>query len=320
MELRHLNHLIAVADEGSFTRAARRVHIVQSGISASIKELEEEVGVRLVERTTRRVGLTDAGKVFLEHARASVAAIEGGIQAVREQDGIVRGRLRIGVLQSLNPYLDMPLVLKNIRLNHPQMELEVRSTPAEAVPEMVRSGELDLGFHALLGSAMIPGLHVLPFVQDTLVAICARDYPLGAKGRVSIEALAKENFVDLIPARATRKLVDREFSIRDLHRKSVIEVNDPQTEVQFVSRGLGVAIVPSVLARAYPESPSLTVLTISDRQPPLATWRLGIVTRVRGKNEGPLRTVNVFLDALKKSSSRRRRSSPGSDLLRFSHA
>jgi DNA-binding transcriptional LysR family regulator len=320
LELRHLHHLIAVADEGSFTRAARRAHIVQSGISASIKELEEEVGVRLVERTTRRVALTDSGKIFLEHARATVAAIEGGIQAVREQDGIVRGRLRIGVLQSLNPYLDMPLVLKNIRRDHPQMEIEVRTTTAEAVPEMVRSGELDLSFHALLGSAMIPGLQVLPFIQDTLVAICARDYALGAKGRVSIEALAKENFVDLIPGRATRKLIDREFSIRDLHRRTVIEVGDAQTEVQFVSRGLGVAIVPSVLARAYPESPSLTVLTISDRQPPLATWRLGIVTRARGKNEGPPRTVNVFLDALKKSSPRRRRSSSGSDLLRFPHA
>jgi DNA-binding transcriptional LysR family regulator len=150
-----------------------------------------------------------------------VAAIEGGIQAVREQNGIVRGRLRIGVLQSLNPYLDMPLVLKKIRLDHPQMEIEVRSTPAEAVPEMVRSGELDLSFH--LGNETIPGLQVLPFIQDTLVAICARDYPLGIKGRVSIEALAKENFVDLIPGRATRKLVDREFSIRDLQRRSVIE-------------------------------------------------------------------------------------------------
>jgi DNA-binding transcriptional LysR family regulator len=320
LELRHLHHLIAVADEGSFTRAAHRVHIVQSGISASIKELEEEVGVRLIERTTRRVALTDPGRVFLEHARASVAAIEGGIQAVREQDGIVRGRLRIGVLQSLNPYLDMPLVLKNIRFNHPQMEIEVRSTTAEAVPEMVRSGELDLGFHALLGTAIVPGLHVQPFIQDTLVAICARDYPLGKKGRVSIEELAKENFVDLIPGRTTRKLIDREFSIRDLHRKTVIEVGDVQTEVQFVSRGLGVAIVPSILARAYPESPSLTVLTISDRQSQLARWRLGIVTRARGKNEGPLRTVNVFLDALKKSFPRSRRESLGSDLLQFSPA
>jgi DNA-binding transcriptional LysR family regulator len=320
LELRHLHHLIAVADEGSFTRAAHRVHIVQSGISASIKELEAEVGVRLIERTTRRVALTDPGRVFLEHARASVAAIEGGLQAVREQDGIVRGRLRIGVLLSLNPYLDMPLVLKKIRLDHPQMELEVRSTPAEAVPEMVRSGELDLGFYALRGSTSIPGLQVLPFIQDTLVAICARDYPLGAKGRVSIEELAKENFVDLIPTRATRKLLDREFAIRNLHRRSVIEVNDPQTEVQFVARGLGVAIVPSVLARAYPESDSLTVLPISASHPPLAKWRLGIVMRARGKNEGPLRTVNVFLDALKKSFPRNGRGSLSSELLSLSHA
>lgn len=139
MDIRHLQHLIAVADEGSFTKAARKVHIVQSGVSSSIKELEEEVGVRLIERTTRSVALTDAGKVFLQHARASLAAIEEGLQSVREFDGIVRGRLRIGVLQSLIPYLDMPLVLKNIRTDYPLLEIEVRSVTADAVPEMVRS-------------------------------------------------------------------------------------------------------------------------------------------------------------------------------------
>jgi DNA-binding transcriptional LysR family regulator len=302
LELRHLQHLIAVADESSFTKAARRVHTVQSGISTSIKELEEELGTRLFERTTRRVALTESGKVFIAHARASLAAMEEGIQAVREQDGIVRGRLRIGVLQSLNPYLDMPLVLKKIRVEQPQVEIEVRSTTAEAVPEMVRSGELDLSFHTLFGNATPPGLQVIPFIEDTLVAICAREYSLGSRGKVSMEMLAKEDFVDLIPERATRKLIDREFMMRDLRRRTVIEVGDAQTEVQFVSRGLGVAIVPSVLARAYPESATLKTLTISDSQPAITKWRLGIVTRVRGKNEGPLRTVNLFLDALNKSS------------------
>jgi DNA-binding transcriptional LysR family regulator len=300
MELRHLHHFIAVADEGSFTKAARRVHIVQSGISASIKELEEEVGVKLIERTTRRVALTDQGKVFLEHARAGLATIEGGVQAVRDQDGIVRGKLRVGVLQSLHPYLDLPLVLKNIRLRHPQMQIEVRSTTAEAVPEMVRSGKLDFSFHALHGSTTTSGLHVLPFIEDVLVAICARDHLLGSKGQVSIKALAGQDFVDLAPERATRKLIDREFSIRNLHRKTVIEVGDVQTEIQFVSRGLGVAIVPSVLAGAYPDSSSLTVLRISDRQPPPARWRLGIVTRARRKGERLPRMVEVFLNALRR--------------------
>lgn len=309
MELRHLHHFIAVAEEGSFTKAARRVHTVQSGISASIKELEEEVGVRLVERTTRRVALTVLGKVFLEHVRESLANIEAGVQLVRQREGVVLGKLRVGVLQSLHPYLDLPLVLKNIRLRHPQMQIEIRSTTAEAVPEMVRSGKLDLSFHALHGSGQLAGLQVLPFIEDALVAICARDHPFGSKGQVSIEMLANENFVDLAPERATRKLIDREFSMRNLHRTTVIEVGDAQTEVQFVSRGLGVAIIPSVLARAYPESSGLVVLRITDGHSKLADWRLGIVLREHRKGAKSLKPVKVFLDALREAARQRNEAS-----------
>ncbi|MDE1161231.1 MAG: LysR family transcriptional regulator [Acidobacteriaceae bacterium] len=302
MDIRHLQHLIAVADEGSFTKAARKVHIVQSGVSSSIKELEEEVGVRLIERTTRSVALTDAGKVFLQHARASLAAIEEGLQSVREFDGIVRGRLRIGVLQSLIPYLDMPLVLKNIRTDYPLLEIEVRSVTADAVPEMVRSGELDLSFHALHGSPTIPGLVVLPFIEDTLVGICGVDHPLAAKDKVSMDSISQENFVDLTPGRATRRMIDREFAVRNLHRRTVIEVGEVHTVVQFVSRGLGVAIVPSVLARAFPESSDLKVLAIADRQPALTRWGLAIVAKARTKGKEPLSTVNLFLEAMRKAS------------------
>ena len=85
MDLRHLHHLIAIADEGSFTGAARRLNIVQSGISASIKELEDELGSKLLERTTRRVALTDTGSLFLQHARATLAALESGVEAVRSE-------------------------------------------------------------------------------------------------------------------------------------------------------------------------------------------------------------------------------------------
>ena len=107
MELRHLQHFVALAQEGSFTRAARKVNIVQSGLSNSIKELEEELGSRLVERTTRKVAITETGMLFLPHARATLAAVEGAVQAVRSQDGVVRGQLRLGILQSLGSYLEL---------------------------------------------------------------------------------------------------------------------------------------------------------------------------------------------------------------------
>ena len=144
LELRHLHHLIAIADEGSFTRAARRLHIVQSGISASIKELEDELGSKLLERTTRKVALTDTGSLFLQHARATLASLDSGVEAVRSQDGIIRGRLGIGILQSLNPYVNLPLVLNRFQKAYPEVEVSVRALSTEDIPEMVIAGDIHL--------------------------------------------------------------------------------------------------------------------------------------------------------------------------------
>ena len=108
MDLRHLRSFVALAEEGQFTAAARKMNIVQSGLSVTIKELEQELGVQLVNRSTRKVSLTAAGERFLEHARSSLGALESGIMAVRAEDGIIRGQLRLGILQSLAPYLDLP--------------------------------------------------------------------------------------------------------------------------------------------------------------------------------------------------------------------
>ena len=109
MDIRHCRCFIALADEGSFT-SARKLHIVQSGLSVTIKEMEEELGVKLVQRTTRRVALTDAGLLFLEYARPAVAMLNDGAEAVRSQSHVVRGRIELGILQSLTAYIDLPAV------------------------------------------------------------------------------------------------------------------------------------------------------------------------------------------------------------------
>ena len=151
MDIRHLQQFIALAEEGQFTAAARKMHIVQSGLSVTIKELEQELGAQLVNRTTRKVSLTLAGELFLEHARSSLAILNEGIHAVRSQDGVVRGRLHLGILQSLGPYVDLPLLLETFRTKYPQVQFAVRSLVTEVIPEQVRSGYVDLSFHAVVG-------------------------------------------------------------------------------------------------------------------------------------------------------------------------
>jgi DNA-binding transcriptional LysR family regulator len=298
VEIRHLVHFIAVAEEGKFTAAAQRVHIVQSGISVSIKELEQELGARLVSRTTRKVELTDAGRLFLEYARASLAMLNDGVQSVRSQDGVVRGRLHLGILQSLMPYVQLPLLLQRFRTAYPQVEFAVRALVTKEIPSLVRSGYVDLSFHAVVGKEQWPGLRVIPYAQDSLVAICSRKHVLAKNKSVRLDALAEESFVDMTQERALRKLVDQIFFQHHLRRTIVYQVSDVQTMLHFVAKGLGVAIVPSALARFSSDSGQLQLLRIVNQAPRLPKWRIAIVTRARRHDLPGKTTVDLFLEML----------------------
>ncbi len=299
MEIRHLQSFIALAEEGTFTAAARKINIVQSGISVTIKEMEQELGVQLVNRTTRSLSLTPAGELFLTHARSSLAMLSDGIQAVRSEDGIVRGRLHLGILQSLEPYVNLPLLLQTFRNRYPQVEFAVRSLNNGEVLAQVRAGYVDLGFHAIVEGRESAGVKIIPFAKDTLVAICSRTHTLAKRSTVTFDALAGETFVDLTAERALRQLLDQACSQRNLRRNSVYQVSGVETLLQFVSAGLGVAVVPSGLARIGAHSRHLHLLSLVKQDPPLPMWRVVIATRShRSKLPGKKTTVDLFLEAL----------------------
>ena len=295
MELRHLQHFVALAQEGSFTRAARKVNIVQSGLSNSIKELEQELGSRLVDRTTRKVAITEAGMLFLPHALATLASFEGAVQAVRSQDGVVRGQLRLGILQSLGSYLDLAPLLKGFRSAFPKVDVTLRALITETVPGLVRSGDIDLSFHAITDRDQWPGIELIPYLQDLLVAVCPNDHPLASRSTVTIETLSKEIFVDLTLDRALRRLVDKVFAQHHLKRTTAFEVSEIQTIMQFVASGLGVAIVPSGLARSFKESGGGVVLRIGRRDGRLPDWRVVILRRTKPRRVTGVDTIDLFL-------------------------
>jgi DNA-binding transcriptional LysR family regulator len=298
MELRHLQHFIALAQEGSFTRAARKVNIVQSGLSNSIRELEEELGTRLVERTTRKVSITEAGILFLPHARATLASLEGAVQAVRSHDGVVRGQLRLGILQNFDTYLELAPLLKRFRSAFPMVDVSVRVLISDTVPGLVRSGEVDLSFHAIIDKDQWPGIQLIPYMQDPLVAVCPGDHPLASRSSVTIETLSNEIFVDLTRDRALRRLIDKVFAQHHLKRTTAFEVSEIQTAMQFVASGLGVAIVPSALAIPFTKSRGGVVLRISRRDGRLPAWRVAILRRTKQKRHTGSDTVDLFLDKL----------------------
>lgn len=242
--------------------------------------------------------MTDAGQLFLKYARSSLATLDEGIQAVRSQDGVVRGRLHLGILQSLEPYIDLPVLLDVFRTKYPDVEFAVRSLDTDTIPAHVRSGYVDLSFHALVGEKIGAGLKVIPFSQDSLVAICAREHSLATRRGVGLDLLKDETFVDLTHERALRKLVDRSFAEDNAKRHSVYQVSDVETMLQFVESGLGVAIVPSALAHLSARLKQIHILPITTPGRRLTMWRIVIVTRAQRRHVLGKTTVDLFLETL----------------------
>src|SRR6185369_13732540 len=146
MELRQLHHFIAVAEELNFTRAADRVHIVQSALSSSIRGLEDELRARLFVRSTRQVRLTPAGRAFLEKAREALRVIDIGRETVADIAGLRRGCLSIGTVHSLPAFLDLPTLISRYHAVAPGIEVRLRQGDAAGLMERLRSGRLDLAF------------------------------------------------------------------------------------------------------------------------------------------------------------------------------
>src|SRR5919198_4025886 len=151
MELRQLAVFVAVAEEASFTRAADRLHLVQSAVSASVRALERELGAALFDRTTRRVELTDAGEALLPEARNVLAAVGAAREAVDQVSGGLRGTLRIGTMQGqAMRAISVPRLLARFRAEHPGVEIQVGHTGGSVLmAEHVRAGRLDLAFVSL---------------------------------------------------------------------------------------------------------------------------------------------------------------------------
>jgi DNA-binding transcriptional LysR family regulator len=250
MELRHLEYFLAVAEELNFTRAARRLHVVQSGVSASVRALEHELGAALFERTSKHVALTTAGEALLPEARATLAAAQAARDAVGQVAGGLRGTVRVGTMTSIG-ILDLPGLFGRFHADHPQVGIRLRAPigGSAGLAQALVDGELDLAFVSLPGRPPA-GLTVRSLATVPLVAVLPAGHPLSASSAVTLADLAGEPFIDSPVGFGNRLVVDRGFAAAGLERFVVIEVTDIATTAEYVRQGLGVALMPSFAVRA----------------------------------------------------------------------
>ncbi len=244
MNLRHLRYFVAVAEELHFGRAAARLHMAQPPLSQQIRRLEEEIGVELLRRTTRTVELTDAGRAYLERARAILADVDDAARHARLVAAGTIGRLVIGCVGSAT-YSVLPLLSQRLSAAMPQVDFVFRGEML--VPDQVaalRSGTIDVGLLRPFGAE--PGIAVAPLRRDGLVVALPREHPLAGRGRLRVRDLAGADLIVHSSDRGSVMATVVAGLLRDADPRPRIRhrVEETSTAITLVAGGLGVAIVP----------------------------------------------------------------------------
>ena len=243
MELRQLRYLVALAEELNFTRAALAEHIAQPALSQQIRRLEEEVGVGLVERTTRKVALTEAGELLAVRARRILAELEIAREELEALRGVDVGHVTIGAIHTMGP-IDLSLALAVFHEAHPGVALTVREQASEECAELLRADELDLAFLSVTERVESHELAFHQLISEELMVLLPRDHALAGRARVRMAELAQEHFISFRQGARLRELLLSAGRDAQFEPRVTLESNEAQRIRALVARGLGVAILP----------------------------------------------------------------------------
>lgn len=240
MDLQQMRLLRALAETGSFSKAAEKCDISQPAMSIHIQNLEEELGMILVDRLPRGAQLTEAGKIVLEYSQKVLSLVEEMKLTVRELSGLKRGHLKIGASTTPGIYT-LPDALGRFKKKHPDVEVDLRIGNTQQVEEAVSNREIILG---IIGQKpRDPELHWEHYLKDVLVAIVSPQHKWAKRKSISIADLTKEPFIQREEGSNTRKTCEEAFLGHGLTVQVAMELGSTEAIKRAVAANLGVAIV-----------------------------------------------------------------------------
>lgn len=247
MDLQKLEHFVVVAEERHFTRAALRCHIAQSALSTSIQSLERTLGAALFDRTTRKVDLTEVGRVLLPEARAVLAAAEAAHVAVDQCLGRVRGHLSIGRVWGT-----LGNVISAYHQRFPEVEVTLKQGLSAALVDDVRDGSLDLAFVGLHPRGLPAGVRVVARRTIPVGITCGTSHRLSRRKGVSLGDLSGEPFVANPGDTASHDDVSAFFAQAGANYRVAFQVADVPSMLDLIANGLAIALLPQSAAKSWP--------------------------------------------------------------------
>jgi DNA-binding transcriptional LysR family regulator len=279
MELRQLEYFVAVAEEANFTRAAERVHISQSGVSAQVRALENELGAPLFDRSGRTARLTAAGSAALPYAWDALDAAGSLREAVDDVNGLVRGRLVVGMITGceVTPLFE---ALAAFHRERPGIEIALQEDNSDRLIDSVRTGLADV---ALVGLSARPpeGLEAQVIISEGLVAAVPPDHPLAGQARVELTELNAYSMVCLPVGTGIRAVLDQACAAMGLQLDIALQATAPGAVADLAARGLGVAVLSASMAAAYPSLRAVPIGGVDIPALLALVWRPGASPALR---------------------------------------
>ncbi len=290
MELRHLRYFLAVADELNFTRAALRLHTAQPSLSQQIRDLEDEIGTQLFERSKRKVDLTDAGRVFMAEARLTLAQADRAVARARQVALQRQATLTIGFVPAAEVKI-FPVILPMLRMRFPQLNVELRSLPTLEQEDALLRGDIDIAFmRPPIQSTELKGEVVF---DEPFILLLPATHPLAALEQVPRDRLNGEAFVCPYRQYSGRvyDVVEEYCATHQIQRNVVQQASNILLNLNLVGMGMGCALLPayvsaltneSICCRPLAETPPSVELMMVWRADNHAAELAGLCELVRG--------------------------------------
>ncbi len=273
VELRHLRYLLAVAEHGSFSRAAEELYISQPTLSQQIKQLEHTLGVQLLDRSSRSVRLTDAGVAYVDHVQHALRELTAAERAIHDVQDLSRGHLRLGVTPTFTTYLVGPLAAE-LQSRHPGIRLTVTETSQDHIEAALLADDLDVGI--AFAGLHLPGIAAGALFSETLALVASRPHAEELPDPLPVQALSTERLALLSVDFATRTHIDAYFAGHCVEPRITAEANSIQALTEIVHRTSLATVLPDAVAHDHPHLAPVPL------DPPMPTRSVALLRREGG--------------------------------------
>lgn len=274
MNIKQVRAFLTVAQSMSFANAANQLHLSQPALSLAIKGLEEDLGGKLLTRTTRTIALTPEGEALVPIAKRLLAQWENAEDEMKQRFALQLGKISIAAMPSFAGSL-LPKAINNYHARYPSIQVAIDDVLSDTVVEMVASNQVELGVTFVPNTAV--DLAFYPLYEDRFIALLPPDHPLAEQDEVHWQALLQYDFISLQRPSSVRTMIEEALQQADIEFNIAFDAHQLTTVVRMVSEGMGVAVVPELCRKQAREQGVLCRAVTA----PIVTRTVGVICKPR---------------------------------------